>query len=77
MRRKWKTLQRPCRVYWGTHACRKQRGHLGKHLCRPGCPYPGPDTHLWGEDVHYPFTEPPPDIAHSGYMSYLLRKFRG
>jgi hypothetical protein len=25
----------PCRVYWGSHGCRLERGHGGPHLC--GC----------------------------------------
>lgn len=24
---------RPCRVYWGTHGCRFERGHDGPHEC--------------------------------------------
>lgn len=54
---------RECRVYWGSHGCRLERGHDGPHLCTcaddppgPGVknvgapPYYGPDTHFYGED---------------------------
>ena len=44
-----------CRVYWATHGCSKQRGHLGRHFCEPGCPIPEETTYVFGEDVHlYP-----------------------
>lgn len=42
----------PCRVYWGSHGCKKHRGHTGPHLC--GCetpPYFGAATEFYGEDV--------------------------
>jgi len=44
-----------CRVYWGSHGCRKQRGHLdsdgfGGHRCCPGS-NPDEDTVLYGADV--------------------------
>jgi hypothetical protein len=26
-------LHRTCRVFWGTHGCRKLRGHTGLHQC--------------------------------------------
>jgi hypothetical protein len=48
MRHAWKAKDHPCRVYWGTHGCRKQRGHLGNHRCLAGCPFP--------EDPYYPYT---------------------
>lgn len=55
MRHKWKARARPCRVYWGSHGCRKQRGHLGKHLCQPGCgPAPTDPERLFGEDAPIP-----------------------
>ena len=42
----------PCRVYWGTHGCSKQRGHLGWHFCEPGCWQPDENSHfVFGEDV--------------------------
>lgn len=42
-----------CRTYWGTHQCRKARGHRGAHACEPGCPPPnaytfGDDAGRWG-----------------------------
>lgn len=48
-----------CRVYWGTHGCRLERGHPGDCLCSPTCqadgvgkpPYYGPDTRFYGKDV--------------------------
>lgn len=56
-----------CRVYWGTHGCRLERGHDGPHVCvcvddKDACdtpttmnvggpPYYGPDTHFYGEDA--------------------------
>lgn len=52
----------PCRVYWGSHACSRPRGHAGHHLCEcaaegepgnvGGPPYYGPDTHFYGEDAY-------------------------
>jgi hypothetical protein len=50
MRHKEKAKKIPCRVFWGSHGCRKQRGHLGRHLCQPGCPYPD-QYKLYGEDA--------------------------
>jgi hypothetical protein len=56
--------QQNCRVYWGSHGCRLERGHDGPHICdcaddepSPGVvnvgapPYYGPDTRFYGEDV--------------------------
>jgi hypothetical protein len=40
-----------CRVYWSTHGCSKQRGHVGRHYCEPGCPIPNETTIVFGEDV--------------------------
>lgn len=54
-----------CRVYWGSHGCRHDRGHDGDHECDccecqqhpddAGCvagpPYYGPDTRFYGEDA--------------------------
>lgn len=52
MRKKLRKLARRgrCRVYWNSHGCAKQRGHLGRHFCQPGCPPPDGLT-LYGEDV--------------------------
>ena len=59
MRHKEKAKLNPCRTYWGSHACRKQRGHLGNHRCLHGCPHPekpvSPAVDHWtlyGEDAH-------------------------
>ena len=57
----------PCRVYWGSHGCQLERGHVGHCECNccecedhelfrvRGCvgkyPYYGPDTGFCGEDV--------------------------
>lgn len=27
----------PCQTYWGSHGCRRARGHSGKHRCDTGC----------------------------------------
>lgn len=50
-----------CRVFWGSHGCKLERGHEGPHLCEcadpdeegnvGGPPYYGPDTRFWGEDA--------------------------
>ncbi len=29
-------LEKPCRVYWGSHGCDKVRGHGGEHICKSG-----------------------------------------
>ncbi len=29
-------IEKPCRVYWGSHGCYKVRGHGGEHICE-GC----------------------------------------
>lgn len=52
MRKKQRKLDRKgdCRVFWGTHGCSKQRGHVGRHFCEVGCPFPD-DYELYGEDV--------------------------
>lgn len=55
-----------CRVYWGSHGCKYDRGHEGPHECdccecdgpcKPECvakpPYYGEDTHFYGEDAPY------------------------
>ena len=61
MRHKQKAKDNPCRVYWGSHGCRKQKGHLGNHLCQPGC-YIGdpnnPEIQFYGEDYENRQTEP-------------------
>ena len=56
----------PCRVYWGSHGCDFERGHVGDCDCGccecedhpdpdSGCvgkaPYYGPDTRFYGEDA--------------------------
>lgn len=42
----------PCRVYWGSHGCRKRWPHLGRHLCGSGCWAPNDDFDgLYGEDA--------------------------
>jgi hypothetical protein len=62
-----KPAQRPCRVYWGSHGCRFERGHVGAHECRcadladedraagilnvGAAPYYGPETQFYGEDA--------------------------
>lgn len=42
-RRKARKLARNgrCETFWGSHGCRKPAGHIGRHLCSPGCE-PGP-----------------------------------
>lgn len=58
-------MEELCRVYWGSHGCRKPRGHEGDCLClcadertwrddvaNAGAPpYYGPDTRFYGEDA--------------------------
>lgn len=39
----------PCRAYWGTHACKRPRGHRGGHRCDRGCD--GPNPYAFGEDL--------------------------
>lgn len=40
-----------CRVYWGSHGCRFERGHHGPHACEcGGKPYHGRWTRFYGED---------------------------
>jgi len=55
-----------CRVYWGSHGCKFERGHQGLHQCdcctcdphiednEEGCvgsyPYYGEGTRFYGED---------------------------
>lgn len=40
------------RVYWASHGCSKQRGHLRRHFCEPGCWQPDEsDRFVFGEDV--------------------------
>lgn len=53
MRRKaWKIERRGhCRVYWGSHGCRKQRGHQGLCRCHTGCQLPDENTVFYGEDT--------------------------
>lgn len=53
MRKKTQKLARsgPCRVYWGSHGCSKQRGHLGRHYCGSCCYAPDPEQAIfYGED---------------------------
>jgi len=38
-----------CRVFWGSHGCTKQRGHIGQHICSNGC-IPCPVEGAFGED---------------------------
>lgn len=59
------THGKPCRVYWGSHGCRFERGHDGPHECECAAaeheaegienvgapPYYGPDTWFYGEDA--------------------------
>lgn len=63
MRHKNKADVRPCRVYWGTHGCRKQRGHLGKHLCAPGCRPANEYDLFYGEDALYGRNIPCPALS--------------
>ncbi|MGW7001400.1 hypothetical protein ACWGCW_00885 [Streptomyces sp. NPDC054933] len=49
MRRRAIDRKGPCRVYWGSHGCHKQRGHLGLHWCSNGCA-PCDGEHVFGED---------------------------
>jgi len=51
MRHKKKALENPCRVYWGTHGCKKQRGHCGRHRCQSSCPRAEEYQNWYGEDV--------------------------
>ena len=43
MRQKSRKLTRkgPCHTYWGTHGCKKQAGHIGRHYCENTCPRGG------------------------------------
>lgn len=41
--------ENPCRFYWGSHGCKKHRGHEGKHICQCGETYQG--SHAYGEDA--------------------------
>ena len=58
--------EQTCRVFWGTHGCRLERGHHGPHFCvcckcvthpdtDTGCvgtaPYYGSITAFYGEDA--------------------------
>jgi hypothetical protein len=67
-----------CRVYWGSHGCDLERGHLGPHVCQT-CwdsddtdgyvgtwPYYGPDTFFYGEDAPEAaaLVATPPETAH-------------
>ncbi len=58
MRHRERKIERQgeCRVFWGSHGCHKQRGHLdsdgfGGHRCGPGCWFPDETTELYGEDA--------------------------
>jgi hypothetical protein len=53
MRKKAKKLaaKGPCRVYWSSHGCQKQRGHKGRHYCENTCPRPGNEWFIFGEDI--------------------------
>lgn len=49
MRRQALRRKGPCDVYWGSHGCHKQRGHIGLHWCSNNCiPCDGP--HIFGDD---------------------------
>jgi hypothetical protein len=39
-----------CRTYWGSHGCQKRVGHLGRHVCRNGCPRPALDAPIIQRD---------------------------
>lgn len=59
-----------CDVYWGSHGCDKDRGHLGRHVCRDeggdeceavdrnGVDESGFHWHLYGNDVPDPCEAP-------------------
>jgi hypothetical protein len=49
MRRQAIKRRGACRVYWGSHGCSKQRGHIGLHFCSAGC-VPCDGEHIFGED---------------------------
>jgi hypothetical protein len=49
MRRKAISRKGPCRVYWGSHGCNKQRGHIGLHYCSTAC-VPCDGVYIFGED---------------------------
>jgi hypothetical protein len=36
-------------VYWGSHGCNKQRGHIGLHYCSTAC-VPCDGVYIFGED---------------------------
>jgi len=46
-----KALERKglCRVFWGSHGCSKQRGHIGQHICSSDCTR-CPEEGAFGED---------------------------
>jgi hypothetical protein len=52
MSRRRPSLAEQCRVYWGTHGCKKRRGHPGPHRCTHGCTFPEtiPNVLYYGED---------------------------
>lgn len=41
----------PCRVYWGSHGCKLERGHRGPHRCDPDCPPIDLRYEPYGEDA--------------------------
>ena len=49
MRRRALERKGDCRVYWGSHGCSKQRGHIGHHFCSTGC-IPCPEDRAFGAD---------------------------
>jgi hypothetical protein len=49
MRKKALKRKGPCQVFWGSHGCAKQRGHIGQHVCSTGC-IPCPETGAFGDD---------------------------
>lgn len=49
MRRQALKRKGPCNVFWGSHGCSKQHGHIGLHWCSSDCiPCDGP--HVFGDD---------------------------
>lgn len=49
MRRRALERKGTCRVFWGSHGCSKQRGHIGQHVCSTGC-IPCPEQGAYGSD---------------------------
>lgn len=59
-----RTMTNNCRVYWGSHGCKLERGHDGDCVCVCAAredwqgdgnvgasPYYGPDARFYGEDA--------------------------